>query len=50
MKILRIGAELLPEDIETDGWTDMKNLRVAFRKFAKAPKKEYSQKNQNTKK
>jgi hypothetical protein len=34
MKIRPLGAELF----HADGWTDMTKLKVAFRKFANAPK------------
>ena len=36
MKIRPVGAKLF----HVDGWTDMKKLIVAFRNFAKAPKKD----------
>ena len=38
MKIRPLVAELHHEDGRTDGRTDMINLIVAFRNFAKAPK------------
>ena len=38
MKIRPVGAEMLHTDRRTDGQTDM-NLIVAFRNFAKGPKK-----------
>ena len=34
------GAELFHAKRRTDGWTDIKNLTVAFRNFANAPKME----------
>jgi hypothetical protein len=38
MKILPVGAELFHVFQQTDGWTDMTKLIVAFRNFAKPPK------------
>ena len=38
MKICRVGADLF----HADGQTDMTRLMVAFRNFAKSPKKEDS--------
>jgi hypothetical protein len=44
MKIRPVGAELFRadghRDIRTDGQTDFTELIVAFRNFAKAPKKQ----------
>ena len=39
MKILPVEAQLFHADRRTDGQTDMMKLIVAFRSFAKAPKK-----------
>jgi hypothetical protein len=39
MKIRPVGAELFNADRRTEGLTDMTKLSVAFRNFAKAPKK-----------
>jgi hypothetical protein len=41
MKILPVGAELLHTDGRKDGRTDITKLIVAFRNFAKTPKKTY---------
>jgi hypothetical protein len=38
MKIRSVGAELFHADGRTDRQTDMTNLILAFRNFAKAPK------------
>jgi len=42
MKIRPLGAELFLVDGHTDGQTDMKNLIVAFRNFAKGTMKGHS--------
>jgi hypothetical protein len=39
MKIRPVGAELSHADRQTDGRTDLTQLIVAFRNFAKAPQK-----------
>ena len=50
-KIRPVGAELFHVDRCTDRWTDgqthMTKLIVAFRNFAKAPKKVFGNKNNN---
>jgi hypothetical protein len=38
MKIHPLGAELFHEEGQTDRQTDKTKLKVAFRKFANAPK------------
>jgi len=40
MKIRSVGAELFRLDGRTDRQTDMTKVKVAFRKFANAPKNE----------
>jgi hypothetical protein len=40
MKILPLGAELFHAGTMTDGQTDLKELVVAYRNFANAPKNE----------
>jgi hypothetical protein len=39
MKIPSVGAELFHAESQTDGRTHMTKLIVAFRNFAKSPKK-----------
>ena len=41
MKIRPVAAELFHVDGQTDGWTDMTKLIVAFRNFANTTKKEH---------
>jgi hypothetical protein len=41
MKIRAVGAELFLTDGQTDEWTDMVKLTVAFRDFANAPKNRF---------
>jgi len=40
MNIRPVGAELFHADGQTDRWTDMTKLIVAFRNFANAPNTE----------
>ena len=48
MKICPVGAELFHvEDGWTDGQTDMTNVIVAFRNFAKTPKNTHKNKHTN---
>jgi hypothetical protein len=42
MKIRLVGAQLLHAVGRADGQTDVKNLTIAFRSFANAPKNEES--------
>ena len=35
---LSIGAELFPGEGQTDGWTDVLKLIIAFRNFVNAPR------------